>query len=203
MDRLRSSDDYEAVLAPMYDLIDRIAERGLNTGVGLQTRVWRGLERGRRRRGSRNPGRSLAAAVGALNRLGLGPLNPDLSGAELRRAGLRAFDEVLRRLAVPAQYVSFGHTHRAGPLPGDDLEEWVAGTGSRMVNAGSWVFSREFIGARPALSPYRAGFAVVVDGESPPEVFNLLDPLRELAVESSDEPREPAQAAEALRPDPA
>jgi hypothetical protein len=192
MDRLRSSDDYEAVLAPMYDLIDRVAERGLNTGVGLQTRVWRGLERGRRRRGSGSPGRSLATAVKALNRLGLGPLNPDLSGAELRRAGLRAFDEVLRRLAVSAPFVIFGHTHRAGPLPGDDPDEWIAGTGSSMVNSGSWVFSREFIGSRPALSPYRAGFAVALDGESPPEVVNLLDPLRE-----------PAQAAEALRPDPA
>jgi hypothetical protein len=202
--RVRRSDDYEAVLGPMYDAIDRVAERGLSTGLGLQSRVWRGLERGRRRRGSDHAGRSLTRAVGVLNRLGLGPLNPDLSGAELRRAGLRAFDEVVRRLAIPAEYVIFGHTHRAGPLPGDDVDEWVAGTGPSMVNSGSWVFSREFIGARPGRSPYRAGFAVVVDDEAPPQVINLLDPLREGADDAQAEGAQNAgEAAAALRPDPA
>ena len=39
---------------------------------------------------------------------------------------MRAFAEVLRRLAVPADYVIFGHTHRAGPLPGDERAEWWA-----------------------------------------------------------------------------
>lgn len=173
-----SGDDYEAVLAPMYDLIGGVAERGLSTGLGLQTRVWRGLERGRGRRGGGQPGRSVALAVALLNRLGLGPLSPDLSGPELRRAGLRAFDEVLRRLAVPAEYVVFGHTHRAGPLPGDERSEWLAASGAQMTNSGSWVFSREFTGRRPHLSPYRAGFAVLVDEVGAPEVVNLLDPLR-------------------------
>ncbi len=189
MDRLTSSEDYEAVLAPMYDLIGRVADRGVSTGLGLQTRVWRGLERGRQRRGGRGSGRFLPAAVRTLNRLGLGPLNPDLSGAELRRAGLRAFAEVLHRLGVSAEYVIFGHTHRAGPLPGDEVAEWVAGTATRMVNSGCWVHSRTFTGPRPHLSPYRAGFAVVVQDEQPPQVINLLDSLRERSLE------EPASAA--------
>jgi hypothetical protein len=192
MDRLRSTDDYEAVLAPMYDLISRVADRGMSTGLGLQTRVWRGLERGRERRGGHGRGRFLPMAVGLLNRIGLGPLNPDLSGAELRRAGLRAFDQVLRRMAVPAEHVIFGHTHRAGPLPGDDRSEWLASGGANMINSGSWVFSPEFTGRNPQGSPYRAGFAVVVEDQGPPEVINLLNPLRERADE-----------APALRPDPA
>lgn len=200
MDRLRSSDDYEAVLAPMYDLISRVADRGVSTGLGLQTRVWRGLERGRNRRGGHGQGQFVPRAVALLNRLGLGPLSPDLSGVELRRAGLRAFAEVLRRLDVPAEYVIFGHTHRAGPLPGDDLSEWVAGTGAKMVNSGSWIFSREFTGSQPHLSPYRAGFAVVVEDAvpptppTPPEVVNLMDPQREAAG---------APSVRGLRPDPA
>jgi hypothetical protein len=180
-DLTRSSENYEAVLAPMYDLISRVAERGLSTGLGLQTRVWRGLERGRRRRGADHPGRLMPLTVGALNGLGLGPLNPDLSGGELRRAGLLAFDEVLRQLAVGSEYVIFGHTHRPGPLPGDDRAEWVAGTGPSMINSGSWVFSREFTGTRPQSSPYRAGFAVALDDQGPPRVVNLLDALRERA----------------------
>jgi predicted phosphodiesterase len=191
-ERLDPSDEYEAVLAPMYDAISRVADRGLSTGLGLQTRVWRGLERGRQRRGDHRPGRFLPLAVGSLNRLGLGPLNPDLSGGELRRAGLRAFEEVLRRLTVQSEHVIFGHTHRAGPLPGDDRSEWVAAKGAKMVNSGSWVSSREFAGGRPHSSPYRAGFAVVVDDQGPPEVVNLLDPRREPA---GDPPP-------ALRPDP-
>jgi hypothetical protein len=194
MDRLRSSDDYEAVLAPMYDLINRMADRGVSTGLGLQTRVWRGLERGRHRRGGQGHGSFVPRAVAVLNRLGLGPLSPDLSGAELRRAGLRAFAEVLRRLDVPADYVIFGHTHRAGPLPGDDLSEWVTGTGANMINSGSWIFSREFTGSQPHLSPYRPGFAVVVEDQDPPKVVNLLDSQRGAAG---------ASPAQALKPDPA
>ncbi len=194
MDRLRSSDDYEAVLAPMYDLISRVADRGVSTGLGLQTRVWRSLERGRHRRDGRGQGQFVPRAVAALNRLGLGPLSPDLSGAELRRAGLRAFAEVLRRLDVGAQYVIFGHTHRAGPLPGDDLSEWLAGAGSQMINSGSWIFSPEFTGSTPQRSPYRAGFAIVVEDQGPPELVNLLDPQRRAAEARPPEP---------LRPNPA
>ena len=112
----------------------------------------------------------------ALNRVGIGPLHPDVSGPELRRAGLRAFGRVLERLAVPAGYVIFGHTHRAGPLPGDDRSEWLAGTGGQMLNTGSWVYERGFLGDDPARSPYRPGFAAVLDDEGPPELINLLGP---------------------------
>ena len=48
---------------------------------------------------------------------GSGPLQADISSAELRRAGLRgASASVLAHLGVEAAHVIFGHTHRAGPL---------------------------------------------------------------------------------------
>jgi hypothetical protein len=94
-----------------------------------------------------------------------------VSAIELRRAGLRAFEEVLRRLGVPeGVHVMFGHTHRAGPLPGDDRSEW-----GRVVNTGSWVHDPAWIGASPGQSPYRPGFAAVVGDSGPPELINLLD----------------------------
>ena len=63
-------------------------------------------------------------AVAALNRLGLGPFDPDISGSALRRAGLKAMAEVVERLDIEAEHVIFGHTHRPGPLP-SDLDEWT------------------------------------------------------------------------------
>lgn len=106
-----------------------------------------------------------------MNRAGMGPLRADVSGVELRRAGLRAFEEVLRRLGVPADaHVIFGHTHRAGPLPDDDRGEW-----GRVVNSGSWVHDPTWIGDSPGESPYRPGFAVIVADSGRPELVNLLD----------------------------
>lgn len=93
------------------------ASRGGGGGSGRR----RGLRRVRRRALIAG----FPALVLALNRAGLGPLHADLSGAELRRGALRGFGEVLRRLRVDAPQVIFGHTHRAGPLPGDDRGEWA------------------------------------------------------------------------------
>jgi hypothetical protein len=173
------AEDYEAELAPMYAWIDAVAAGG---GVHLRrgghdpsTRAWGALTDGRR--GVR--GRALAAgfpvAVAALNRLGLGPLSPDLSGEGLRRAGVLAFAQVLGRLGVTAPYAIFGHTHRAGPVPADDRAEWSAGGGTAIFNTGCWLHEPRFMGADPARSPYRPGFAVVVDDGAPPRLINLLD----------------------------
>ena len=58
----------------------------------------------------------------------------------LRRAGLAAIAEVVRRLGIEADHVLFGHTHRAGPLPADD-HRGVARRrhGGRLHNAGGWI----------------------------------------------------------------
>jgi hypothetical protein len=145
----------------------------------MQARLWQRMSR-------RSPGRRAAlgriltgagvrTAVAGLNRAGIGPLRADLSGQELRLAALRAFAEVVRRLDVSAQQVIFGHTHRAGPLPGDDLREWNTGTGARLLNTGSWVHEPAFLGRTPGQSPYRPGFAAEVSDGAPPRLINLLD----------------------------
>ena len=117
-------------------------------------------------------------AVAALNHLGLGPFDPDISGHALRRAGLRAMAEVVTRLDIEAEHVIFGHTHRPGPLP-DDLGEWTlpARGGrppTRLMNTGSWVYSPLFLANQPSDSPYWPGRCVVVEDGRPPE---LLHPL--------------------------
>jgi hypothetical protein len=93
----------------------------------------------------------------------------------LSRAGLRATAQVVNGLGVSAPYVIFGHTHRAGPLPGDDETDWAT-AGGRMINAGCWVYDRQFVGERPNASPYWPGTCVVL-GDSdaaPPELRRLL-----------------------------
>jgi hypothetical protein len=177
----RRAEDYEAELAPMYAWIDAVAQAGGvhlgRSGHDPSTRAWGALTDGQPRRGLRQ--RAMVAgfpvAVAALNRIGLGPLSADLSSAELRRAGLRAFAEVLDRLGVSAPYAIFGHTHRAGPLPGDDRGEWVTGASTEILNTGCWLHEPRFMGRSPHTSPYRPGFAVVVEDTGPPRLVNLLD----------------------------
>ncbi len=127
---------------------------------------------------------AIPLAVRGLNGLGLGPFDPDISGRALRRAGLRAMAEVVRRLDIQAEHVIFGHTHRPGPLP-NDLAEWtVPGSGgrpdARLINTGSWVYAPLFLGTTPSASPYWPGRCVVVeDGREP----RLLHPLADAGHE--------------------
>lgn len=176
----RRAEDYEATLGPMYAWVDTVAENGGFRGQGagsLQVRAWGALQGGDRRRSVRTTALSLGfpALIFALNRAGFGPLSPDVSGIELRRAALQAFAEVIERLGVEARYVIFGHTHRAGPLPADDPAEWVVRGATRLLNTGSWVYEARFLGERPATSPYRPGFCAAVGDEGPPELLNLLE----------------------------
>ncbi|HWX98166.1 MAG TPA: metallophosphoesterase [Solirubrobacteraceae bacterium] len=113
-------------------------------------------------------------AVAALNRAGIGPLRADISPGELRRAGLRAMGEVAARLDLGEAYVVFGHTHRAGPLPADDTEEWRGRAGARLVNAGSWTYSEIFVTSTPGESPYWPGTCVLIEDEGPPQLLRLL-----------------------------
>ena len=67
----------------------------------------------------------------------------------------------------------FGHTHRAGPLPGDDVAKWTTASGTRLWNSGSWLWERPFVtdGRR---SPYWPGTVVWIDAEGPPRLENVL-----------------------------
>ena len=138
--------------------------------------------RGRSRRRVRVGGRGAAftTLVFALNRAGIGPLRPDVSGPELRRAGLRAFSQVLLDLGISGGHVMFGHTHRAGPLPGDDRAEWLtrAGGAARTPAAGCTTPVSSGDEPRTQSLPPRvrgAGRATT----APRSSVNLLDPGRE------------------------
>jgi predicted phosphodiesterase len=194
--------DYEAVGAPVFAWRDAVA-RDVRTGAALNgmatVSAWRALggggsvgsrggagENGRPRarwigRGStmrRLRRRALIGgfplAVAALNRAGLGPLRADISAGQLRRAGLQAMGEAAARLGLGDAYVVFGHTHRAGPLPGDDEREWRGRGGARLVNAGSWTYASIFLTATPGESPYWPGTCVLVEDSGPPVVKRLL-----------------------------
>jgi UDP-2,3-diacylglucosamine pyrophosphatase LpxH len=176
-----TAEDYEALLAPLYAWLHANAQRGL-PGVGLDSNRMT-LETWSRLRGDGDSGgwrrRALRAAfplaVAALNRAGLGPLGAELNAHTLRESSLRAMARTLTRLGVRAEHVVFGHTHRAGPLAGEDLSRWQEAGAPRLINTGSWVHEPAFLGADPASSPYRAGFAVIVEDESAPRLVNLLD----------------------------
>ncbi len=176
----RTAEDYEAALVPIYAWIHALAQRAepQRSGVlhGGSVRGWRALTGPRGGRGLQAQAVKLTwpLIIAGCNAAGLGPLRPELSRTELRRAGLRALAEVVSRLGVDAEWVIFGHTHRAGPLPADDAAQWRAGR-IRLVNAGCWVREPAFTGPDPAASPYRAGFGVFVDAVDPPQLRNLLD----------------------------
>jgi predicted phosphodiesterase len=179
--------DYEAVSAPMFAWRDAVA-RDAATGAALNgmatVSAWDVLSgRGARGRGlagiARRARRRLLAAgfpvaVAALNRAGVGPLRPELSLGELRRAGLLAMGEVAARLGLGDAHVVFGHTHRAGPLPGDRPAEWLGRAGARLVNCGSWTYSSIFVTDTPGESPYWPGACVFVGPDGPPQLRRLL-----------------------------
>src|SRR5271166_953406 len=132
-------------------------------------------------------------AISALNRAGLGPLRADVSPDELRRAGLLAMGEVAARLGLSDAYVVFGHTHRAGPLPGDDQREWRGRQGARLVNAGSWTYAAIFLTGTPGESPYWPGTCVLVEDSGPPLLKRLLQDRTHAQI--APVPRRPSRVA--------
>jgi hypothetical protein len=72
--------------------------------------------------------------------------------------------------------VIFGHSHRAGPLPGDDVSEWHVPGGQGLHNGGCWMYETHFLGGPdPRASPYWPGGITVLDDEGPPRLERLLD----------------------------
>jgi Calcineurin-like phosphoesterase len=105
------------------------------------------------------------------------PVNATLLGLQMRHASLPALGRVVHRLGVDADWVVFGHVHRAGPLAGDDAERWRGPGGTpRLVNTGSWVYEPLLVHHVTPPHPYWPGGAVVLDGDEP-RVLRLLDGL--------------------------
>jgi hypothetical protein len=176
-----SADAYEAALAPLYAWMHSLVQRSqpgpMTGGASASARAWVALTgEGRRAHPLRAAalGTGYAAAVAALNAAGVGPIDRNLSGQALRRGGLRGMREVLRRLDVTAPWVLWGHSHRAGPWPRDDRSEWTTAAGTRLLNAGSWVYQPHFLSGAPNQSPYWPGTAISVGDDGPPELRRLL-----------------------------
>jgi hypothetical protein len=176
-----TADAYEAALAPLYAWMHMLTQRAghatISAGAGASARAWVAIAgEGRLARPLRSAalGVGYLAAVAALNRAGLGPIDRSLSGQALRRGGLRGMREVLRRLDVAAPWVIFGHSHRSGPWPRDDDAEWTTPAGTRLVNTGSWVYQPHFLTDEPNRSPYWPGTAVRLEDHGPPTLVRLL-----------------------------
>ena len=174
-------DDYEAALAPIYAFLHQLTQRSdhasVSAGASASARAWVAMAgEGRARHPLRAAalGTGYLAGIAALNALGLGPVDRDLSGESLRRGGLRGIREVLRRLDIAAPYAIFGHTHRSGPWPRDDPGEWVTEAGTRVLNTGSWIYQPHFLSGTPNASPYWPGTAVALDDDGPPRLIRLL-----------------------------
>jgi calcineurin-like phosphoesterase family protein len=176
-------DDYERILAPLYAWNHAAAQRlgvaaGPPVGAGHSARIWNVLNGdGHRPVRARLLARAFPLGIAALNAAGVGPVKADVSTAEMRRAALTAIGSVVRRLGIDAEHVIFGHSHRAGPLPGDDATEWrVAGRvgEARLYNAGCWVYEDVFLARAGTSSPYWPGTAVSVEDAGPPRIERLL-----------------------------
>jgi hypothetical protein len=181
---IRSPEDYEAVLGPLYGFFYRFAQttdsESLRSKGGISRRVWSNLNGGAGSRLGRFAlGRvTIPAAVALLNVAGLGPFHSKVTGETLRQSGLRAMGTVVDGLGVEAAHVVFGHTHRVGPLPGDDPAEWRTPGGARLWNSGSWLMETVLIGGGGPSNPYWPGTVVLIPEEGDPEVVNVLREAR-------------------------
>jgi predicted phosphodiesterase len=173
-----SADEFEAVLAPIYGFHAGLAEgassSALSRGATVSRSIW-SRATGDGRVSKLLVGRvTIPAAVAALNRFGIGPFKPELTGVELRRAGLLAMGRVADVLAPDARHVLFGHTHRPGPLPGDDPAEWTTLAGIRLHNSGNWYLESAFVSGLDDSNPYWPGTVVWVEPGQPPRIENGL-----------------------------
>jgi predicted phosphodiesterase len=174
-------EQYERAQAPVYAFLFALAQAGTRTEAGSSpsARVWAALSPGdtpvARVRGWLLGAVALPGAVGVANRLGLGPVRPDLSAATISRAGIAAMGEVVERLRMEADHLIFGHTHRRGPMPEEG--EWIAGAGTRLLNAGSWVYAPSLLRETAAESPYWPGTVALLEDGRPPRMVHALDSL--------------------------
>ena len=180
----RRVDEYERVQTPVYALLYGLAQATVGErrgGADPSARLWKMIGGGGSRVRSWLLGSvAVPGAVGLANRLGLGPVSPDLSAGAIGRAGFEAMGEVVDDLGINAAHVIFGHTHRrGGPEP-------VRGT--LLWNTGSWVHSPGLLGDSAAVSPYWPGTVCLLGEDGEPELRHVLDALEPAELER-DRPR--------------
>jgi hypothetical protein len=174
-----TAEDYERVLAPLYAWINSAAQRansrGLGAGAGKAGKAYELLQGdGHQPVRARLLTAVFPLGIRGLNLLGVGPVSSDLSGDALRRNSLAALGEVVGRLGIEAEHVIFGHSHRTGPLPDDDVTEWRTPSGAWLHNSGSWVHEPTFTQAAGTQSAYWPGGAILVEATGAPQLLRLL-----------------------------
>jgi predicted phosphodiesterase len=169
-------DQYERVQTPVYALLFGLGQATVGErrgGADPSARIWQmmggGDTRSARLRSWLLGSVAVPGAVGVANRFGLGPVRSDLSVGAVERAGFEAMGEVVERLAIGAQHVIFGHTHRRG-TPNEQGP-------TRLWNTGSWVHSPALLGASSKQSPYWPGTICFLGDEGEPELLHALDDL--------------------------
>lgn len=180
----QNSGDYEAILGPIYALAHSLAQNAHAHPAlhrnSLSRNVWKlatngaGDSRAARLRAALIGRAAIPAAVAAINAAGLGPFRPEISAVALRDAGLAAMAEVVDRLDIDAEHVVFGHTHRAGPLPGDS-DGWRMPSGAQLTNTGSWMYEDSFLDGNDPSNPYWPGRVAWLDESRPPRLEDVLD----------------------------
>ncbi len=179
----QSTADYEAILGPIYALAHSLAQNARAHPAlrrnNLSRSVWRtatgnGGGRAARLRAALIGRAAIPAAVAAINAAGLGPFRPEISAVALRDGGLAAMADVVDRLDIDADHVIFGHTHRAGPLPGDSDGWWLPG-GTQLTNTGSWMYEDSFLDSSGPSNPYWPGRVAWLDESGPPRLVAALD----------------------------
>jgi hypothetical protein len=172
--------DYERVLRPVYGLSFALAQSGLaRRATRPSENAWRRVS-GRNRNGGRARRAALRGAIAAgvpatvwsLNRLLRAGFDTDLSPAAIAASGVAAATELSARLDLDAAHVITGHTHRAGPGPGEG--EWHLPGGGRLHNTGSWVFADAFHHPGSPPGPYWPGTVTWLEDEGPPRRARLL-----------------------------
>jgi predicted phosphodiesterase len=180
----QSSGDYEAILGPIYALAHSLAQNARAHPAlrrnNLSRSVWQlatngtGNRRGDRLRSALIGRAAIPAAVAAINAAGLGPFRPEISAIALRDGGLAAMADVVDRLGIDADHVVFGHTHRAGPLPGDG-DGWRLPGGTQLTNTGSWMYEDSFLDGSGSSNPYWPGRVAWLDESGPPRLVTALE----------------------------
>jgi hypothetical protein len=168
--------DYERVLRPIYDLTFGLAQGGAARKASRPSeRVWR-MVSSQNGSGSRARRAAIRAAIPAgvwgLNRLLRADFDPSLSTESISGSGVAAAGELAERLAIGADHVITGHTHRGGPE--EDEAEWPLLGGGRLHNTGSWIFASAF--HHPGTPPgrYWPGTITWLDDSGPPRRSRLL-----------------------------